>query len=142
MDTSFVLGLLKSHFGSVLVFVLVAASWWLGGFKKIASFIDKLEGYFEQAQQEIKQRKIREVAKRVYAAVNEHARELAKKTDTDKDDKVVDKLAKGLEWGIEALDFIGIADDGVESELEKHFRALHEAEKRAEELVGGNGSDS
>jgi hypothetical protein len=136
MEAEFVLGLLKTHFGSILVFVLVAVAWKLGGFQKIAEFIDKVGSYIETAQKEIKQRKIREVAKRVYGAVNDHARALAKKTDTDKDDKVVDKLALGLEWGLKALDFIGLADDGVESELERHFRELHEAENKARDLLG------
>ena len=43
MDAAFFLGLVKAHFGSILVFALVAVTWWKGGFEQLSSLVAKVE---------------------------------------------------------------------------------------------------
>jgi len=138
MDAAFVMGLVKQHFGSILVFFLVAIAWWRGGFEKISNAVDKVEAWYESARSQLERHKVRQVAGTVYAWVNDQARTMAKKTETTKDDFVVDKLAMGLKKGIAILDRLGLGGDGAKDELEALFGEFHEAERKAEVLAASS----
>ena len=138
MDAAFILGLVKQHFGSILVFVLVAFAWWRGSFAQISNAVDKVEAWYDRTRQQLERHKVRQVAATVYSWVNDQARELAKKTETTKDDYVVDKAAMGLKKGMAILDRLGLGGDGSKDELEALFGEFHEAERKAEALAASS----
>lgn len=136
MSAEFFLDLIKTHFGSILVFTLVLFAWWRGSFEQLSSLVAKLEDWYDAARQQSDKHQIRHVAKTVYDFVNDKARMLAKSTATDADDKIVDKLATGLEMGMKLLGRMGLADEGAKDELKALFGEFHEAEKKAQLLTG------
>ena len=131
----FVLGLIKQHFGSILIAVLVGITWWRGGFGKLSGFIEKLETHYDRLRKTAEDYKVRQVAKTAYDWVEDEGKQWAKKTETKADDKVLDKLAKGLEMGLKLLKRAGLNGDGSEDELKALFGEFHTAEAKAKELA-------
>lgn len=136
MDAEFLLGIVKSHFGSILVFALVVFGWWRGGFEKISSAVQKVEDFYDRLRKKAEERRVYELLKKAYDFANDEAARLVKKTDTEVDDKIVDKSKIALEWAMKALDKAGLGEHADEDVIKGYFGHFHEAERKATELSG------
>lgn len=136
MDAAFFLGLVKAHFGSILVFALVAVTWWKGGFEQLSSLVAKVEEAYDKLRKEAEERRFYAAAKTAFEWANDEGKRLAAKTENTVDDAIIDKGVMALEMGLKLLKKMGLADDGAEDRLKAHFGEFHAAERKAKELSG------
>lgn len=136
----------QANIGWILTAIIFAFAWWRGGFERLHGALEKVEAWYDRTRLELEERQVYDIAKKAYEFANDKARMLAKKTDTDVDDKIVDKAAVALEWALKVMKRMGLNEDGAEDTLKGYFGQLHEAENKAKELAGklpvGPGSSS
>ena len=136
MDSSFFLNLIQNHFGSILVFLLVLFTWIRGGTSQVAQLISRLEKWYDVVRLQCQERELYSLAEKAYGFANDQARQLAKKTATDLDDKIVDKTAIALAWALKAMKKAGLDSEDSEDVLKGYFGYFHDAERKAKELSG------
>ena len=138
MDAAFFAGLLKQHFGTLLVAALVLYAWWKGSLSSLSGLVAKLEHWYDRIHKEAEDRQVYSILKRGYDFANDEGRRLAAKTNTTVDDKVIEKGTIALAWVLKALTKAGLAHHGDEDLIKGHFGAFHEAEQKAKDLHGKN----
>lgn len=121
--------LLKENLGTVLTFVFLVLMWFKHSDQAV-SFVEKLETYYDKFRKMAEEKKLYDMAKTAY----KHVKEMSEKTEMTADDKI----AEGLSWMIKAMKKAGLdKTEDTEDVIKGYFNAIHTAEKRAKELMGG-----
>lgn len=118
--------------GVIIAAGVLGASWYWGkdvvlqALTKADAFLDKVEKFIRHMKQEFKQKELYEKAEKAYWYIEK----MARKTDTELDDKA----AKGLEKALEYLKKAGWSPEDINDDdkdiILAHFDKLHEASKR------------